>query len=192
MTVTCPLVLWVSSPQQLYTPVIRRKEREVQRPRAPDPPLTKADRFPLVFRVSIVSSTIWNRLQCGGPDNNKAFTLTVAPWSSSKVPEDGSVDLPPTLSFKTTAKLSFRSTEAVTILPDDPDQVQDQPNNFPSVWLSACFKITDAALTISLCHPSHSYLVLFFLQGKRLSGFGASVGQRLCCRHVCVIVFLIF
>lgn len=29
-------------------------------------PLTRADRFPLVFRVFCISSTIWNRLQCGG------------------------------------------------------------------------------------------------------------------------------
>lgn len=41
---------------------------------------------------------------------------------------------------------------------------------FPSVWLSACFKITVSAPTISLCRPGHSYLVLFSLQGKRLSG----------------------
>lgn len=33
------------------------------------PSLTKADRFLLVFRVSIMSSTIWNRLQCGGTVN---------------------------------------------------------------------------------------------------------------------------
>lgn len=33
------------------------------------PSLTKADRFLLVFRVSIMSSTIWNRLQCGGTIN---------------------------------------------------------------------------------------------------------------------------
>lgn len=47
----------------------------------PDPPLTKADRFPLVFRVSIMSSTIWNRLQCGGTINKHSASATW--WNSS-------------------------------------------------------------------------------------------------------------
>lgn len=38
-------------------------------------PLTKADRFPLVLRVSTMSSTTWNRLQCGGTVNKPQNTL---------------------------------------------------------------------------------------------------------------------
>lgn len=55
--------------------------------------LTKADRFPLVFRVSIRSSTIWNRLQWGGTIDTE-FT-SAAPWGSSfNLPEGGSLELP--------------------------------------------------------------------------------------------------
>lgn len=55
--------------------------------------LTKADRFPLVFRVSIRSSTIWNRLQWGGTIDTE-FT-SAAPWGSSfNLPEGGGLELP--------------------------------------------------------------------------------------------------
>lgn len=49
-------------------------------------PLIKADRFLLVFRVTIMSSTIWNRLQCGG-NINKSSAPTCC---SHKPPQDGS------------------------------------------------------------------------------------------------------
>lgn len=55
------------------------------------PPLTKADRFPLVFRVSIMSSTIWNRLQCGGTINKQFVPATC--WHDQKVPAEGSTRL---------------------------------------------------------------------------------------------------
>lgn len=44
-------------------------------------PLTKADRFPLVLRVSTMSSTTWNRLQCGGTVNRPQNAL---PQESSR------------------------------------------------------------------------------------------------------------
>lgn len=55
--------------------------------RPPSPPLTKADRFPLVFRVSIMSSTIWNRLQCGGTINKDFASV------ADGIPLDGSIAL---------------------------------------------------------------------------------------------------
>ena len=41
-------------------------------------PLTKADRFLLVFRVHLVSSTIWNRLQCRGTIISGAVLLSIS------------------------------------------------------------------------------------------------------------------
>lgn len=59
-----------------------------------DPPLTKADRFRLVFRVSIMSSTIWNRLQCRGNVNKDSASAAARYIFPLRAPEDGSMELP--------------------------------------------------------------------------------------------------
>lgn len=116
MTVTCPVRLQWS-------------EEKKDKSSVPDPPLTKADRFPLVFRVSIVSSTIWNRLQCGGTVNNTAFYLNSGMVTFLKSTRRWQHWPAVHALIRDHRQVLFQKHRGSDDLTDDPDQVQEQPNN---------------------------------------------------------------
>lgn len=155
------------------------------------PPLTKADRFPLVFRVSIVSSTIWNRLQCGGTVNNTAFYLESGIVSSLKSTRRWQHWPAVHALIQDHRRVLFQKNRGSDDLTGWPWSGSRPTKQFPSVFY--CLNVLDSSLSLdNQPLPPQPQLSSPVLSSRvEIVWFDASVGQRLCRRQICVFFFLI-